>query len=127
MSGENARLKRKPINPTSLTPEEIVGMDLMPLLELHYKSAMKAESQEELDKAMTRAGINSTDRKIAAEAYEKLREHGIHPGGMDRHNNILWRYALRGDLQNYVEALPLPTKLEIKEMSEHIGRMIHGK
>ena len=99
--------KRPPMHPTNLTPEEIVGSpDDMGILESHYIVSRKNQDPERYEKAM-QTKFKDPERKLIASLYEKLRDHGFWPSGVDSFGNITWSYALKGDLQIYVESLPL--------------------
>ena len=101
-------LNRKPLYPTSLTPEEIIGdPGDVGLLESHYVLAMKESDPERYEKAMQKK-FSEHERVHIATLYEKLRDFGVWPDGIDKFGNLVWAYAVMGDLQRYVESLPMP-------------------
>jgi len=121
---EEGRLKRPPVHPTNLTPDELVGDDALPLLEIHFKAVRHAVTQEEHERQVRRSGLASYERRLVEEAYEKLRGFGIWPRDINEYGGIVWGVAVRSDLQNLVESLPLlnrkdfPLSVQFKEVPE---------
>ena len=103
-------LQRKPLHPTSLTPEQIVGDSRdMALIESHFTLSLKNTDPERWEKAMQKT-FTEAERTHVAGIYTKLREKGIWPRSIDRFGNIEWGIAVRGDSQEYIESLPLPAR-----------------
>ena len=78
---------RPPLFPTPLTPEEIVGLALMPLFTSHYKACMNC-NPDDFDKATKK--FDQVVRDDIGAAYTRLVKYGFHPVGIDPHGNIRW-------------------------------------
>ena len=105
--------KRPPLIHTEKTPEDIIGMENIPLLELHFSKSERCSSTEEHERALGK--MSDYDRMLCAEIYGKLRDNGYYPIRRDKVGNIVFGQALMGELQLYVESLPLPTRGERNE------------
>ena len=100
-------LRRRPLYPTTLTPEEIIGdSGDSGLLESHFTLSVKYTDPERYEKAMQRK-FTESERVHIATIYAKLREKGIWPKAIDKFGNIEFGVAVRSDFQDYVESLPL--------------------
>jgi hypothetical protein len=116
-------MQRKPLVPCDLTPTELIGMDDYEFIKKHFNLSLKVVDPEKFDNMMKKK-FNEKERTLVAEIYKKLREFGVWPKGIDRHGEIKWGIALRGDLQNYTESMPeiprrnFPLSVEFKKMPE---------
>ena len=111
-------LKRKPIYPTTLTPEEIIGdPGDSGLLESHFTLSLKYTDPERYEKAMQRK-FKESERNHVASIYKKLREKGIWPKSIDKFGNIEWGVVVRSDFLEYVESMPLVSRGEYAKGQE---------
>lgn len=90
-------LTRMPLYPTSKTPEEIIGIENIPILKAHLKIAIKEKYSGGYDAAMKK--YTEVERVYIAELYDQLREFGIIPKGIDANNRIIWGITTESDLQ----------------------------
>ena len=105
-------LRRRPLYPTTLTPEEIIGdPGDSGLLESHFTLSVKYTDPERYEKAMQRK-FTEAERTHISTIYAKLRESGIWPRAIDKFGNIEFGVAVRSDFQDYVESLPLVARGE---------------
>ena len=100
----NEKLYRPPLIPSDIQPKQIIGGNAA-LVESHFTKAIKAQSQEEYERAMKSFAEN--ERKIISDIYAELREIGIWPRGIDKFGNIEFGIACRSNLQTYTESMPL--------------------
>ena len=100
-------MKRKPLHPTSLSPEEIIGEPRdIALIESHFTLSLKHSDPERWEKAMQKT-YTEAERTHVATIYEKLRDKGLYPRAIDRFGGIEWGIATKGNVQDYVERYPL--------------------
>lgn len=95
------RLTRTPLYPTSKTPEEIIGIENMPILKAHFKIALKEKYTGDYGKAMQK--YSEAERVYIAELYQKLRDYGIYPKGLDGDNKIVLGITVESDLQEHIK------------------------
>ena len=96
-------LKREPIYPSNLTPQEIIGLENEPILEAHFKLTLKESDAERLEKLLSK-NYTEAERAYIQELYEKLRSFGIYPKAIDKFGAIIWGISLKSDLQTYIES-----------------------
>lgn len=77
---------RPPLFLTDKTPEEIIGLDLMPSFIVHYKACMKC-NPDEFEKIARK--FDQVREDIGA-AYTRLIRLGFHPDGLDSQGLIRW-------------------------------------
>jgi hypothetical protein len=81
-------LKDVPVKYDYQKPEFIVGVELMSEINKHYKKTYRAKSSEEMEKYID--GIPVATRKQIADAYDKARDSGWRPNGLDKFDRIIW-------------------------------------
>ena len=91
---------RKPYITTDKTPDSIV-LDDMPLLEMHFKSAVKATSTEEHDR-LTKDFTLAEKTKIKV-IYEELRNNGYYPHHIDQYGNIIFYTPKQDNIQALIQ------------------------
>lgn len=78
---------RPPLFQTNKTPEEIIGIDLMPSFIMHYKACMKC-NPDEFDKIARK--FDQVVRDDIGAAYTRLIRFGFHPDGLNSQGVIRW-------------------------------------
>ena len=103
-------MKRKPLYPSNLTPLELIGgNNNYKFLKMHFKACLKIQDPEKFDSIIGKKFADD-ERVLIAGMYKRLSDFGVYPKCIDRCGEIEWGIAVRGDLQNYVDSLPLPTR-----------------
>ncbi len=103
-------LTEKPSIPTSETPNEIIGYDMLDAFTSHYVASTSGSGgpndvaiSEALEQYTRNKKEVPTLRKTIAGIYVKLRANGFYPDGMDD-NGIRWRTALQDKVKAKVDA-----------------------
>lgn len=93
---------KPPLFLTDKTPEEIIGIDLMPSFIMHYKACMKC-NPDEFDKIARK--FDQVVRDDIGEAYTRLLKNGFHPDGLNSQGIIRWAIVAdsRPDREEWLE------------------------
>ena len=89
-------LKSKPMFPTSLTPNEIIGQGNINLLKSHLQISLNHNG--ELSGVAIAREIGQENRPHIAKALNDLKENGYYPIGVSD-SGIIWGVVTKSDLQ----------------------------
>jgi hypothetical protein len=93
-------LKRPPLCPTNLTPENVYfGVDLM-LLRAFLKVTLHCKGKEDFEKAVK--GFSDPERSKVSELLQQARDMGFYPEAVTE-TGIDWGVALKGDIEIAME------------------------
>jgi len=97
-------LERPPLVPTDLTPEDIIGPH-MARFKLHFEESLKVQDPDKFESTMKK--FSQEDRDLCSDLLKELRRYGYWPCGISGTGKIKFATVLMGDLQRYVESMPL--------------------
>jgi len=111
-------MKRKPLYPSNLSPLELIGGDNnYKFLKMHFKACLKIQDPEKFDSTLSKK-FKEDERVLIAGMYKRLSDFGIYAKCIDKDGEIEWGITVRGDLQEYVESMPLVSRGEYAKGQE---------
>ena len=104
-----------------LHPDDIIPVDVKPVLFKHYMATYKTKSTEEFNKALEKANISPESRQIVASVYKELQSNGWYPNGIGTNDignyDIIWVYRVSRPSR----ADNLPQKMTPAQAREHLN------
>ena len=116
-------LKYPPMQPTSLTPIDIIGRHNLPLFEKHFSIASSSTNAGEWPEKRLNKEIGPADRKIIGETLQELRENGFYPLELDNTGHIRWGVVTKKlDQLEMEKGLPELVRLPEKQLQDMARR-----
>lgn len=88
--------RSKPRNPTTITPEIIIGVAMAKKFTVHFKTWNQYGGDDfKRNNALQLAGITTDDLTRIGEIHDALHDHGFYPTGLNVRGEIRWSIALK--------------------------------
>ena len=84
-----------------LYPGDIITVEQMHTLTRHYKTTLSA-TNDNFERVISK-NFNPDERKLTAGLYQKLRESGFYPDGLNDNGGIRWKVATKSAVHAEME------------------------